>query len=318
MFSVSFFKLEFREHYRTLNQTIFKLFTSGCFSKCEIARVIGHSEHLVRDRVSKMARWSLLEQAHRTKDVSINEAVAYDGLENFSYSQFDPNNINHAIGKNTYFTYDFNFAPINRKGKMNLEQKLRKKELEEKYGKYPSNILRTTTRSLLGRLVNRCDGGELVLYSDEHFQYKRAIERDLAKKSIVHKTISSKACRNFQNPLFPVNNFDIQIRQKSAPFSRETISFSKTSIAMIESFVLTIIQRNYMRPIFYNKQVRDQTIHKESPAMRLGVCDRILSFRDFFSLRKTASQVRLNSDWLNYFKKIDPLSRRLITPNFSI
>ena len=316
-FTYSYFKLEFGEHYRRLNSTIFSLYTKG-LSKCEISRVIRHSEHLVRDRLSKIARWGLLQQSKFLQNISISEPIVYDGLENFAYSQFDPNNINHAIGKETYFTYDFNFAPINRKGKMSPRQKELKKILEAKHGKYPPSILRTTSKRIFKRLVDNSRHKILILHSDEHFQYRKAIRIDLPKEVIIHQTISSKAARNFQNPLFAVNNFDLLIRQKSAAFKRETISFSKHSIAMVEKFVLTMIHKNYMRPIFYKKHVRDPLIHLHSPAMRLGITKKVLSFKMFFNIRPTASQVSLNEDWQEYYLKIDRLSRRKITANYSI
>jgi len=316
-FTYSFFKLEFGEQHRTLNPTIFRLYTTG-LSKCEIARIVRHSEHLVRCRLSKMARWALLQHAQWTQNLSLSEPIVYDGLENFSHSQYDPNNINHAIGKNSYFTYDFNFAPMNRKGKMNMDQKLRKKELEVQFGKYPSNILRTTSKRVFQRLFEKSDKAWLSLYTDEHFQYKKALQFDLRNEEILQETTSSKAARNFQNPLFAVNNFDLLIRQKSAAFKRETIAFSKHSISMVEKFVLAMIQKNYMRPIFYKKHVRDPKVHSDSPAMRVGVCRKILSFHEFFKVRHTASQVPLNEDWFQFYLKKDPLSRRKIVPNLMI
>ena len=46
-----------------------------------------------------MARWAELEHAKLTENLQIEEPIVYDGLENFSFSQYDPNNINHAVGK---------------------------------------------------------------------------------------------------------------------------------------------------------------------------------------------------------------------------
>lgn len=316
-FTYSFFKLEFCEQFRKINQIILKLLVSGASNR-EISRIIGHSEHLIRSRIRKMARWGLLAHAKFISGIKISEPIVYDGLENFSYSQFDPNNINHAIGKESYFTYDFNFAPINRKGRMNFSQKLKKRELERKFGPYPKNILRTTTKTLIHRLCMNSENKFLYLHTDEHFQYRRAIERDLNSLDIEHHTISSKAYRNFQNPLFAVNNFDMQIRQKSAAFKRETIAFAKHSIGMIEKFILFMVFKNYMRPIFYKKQIRDPMANTQSPAMRLKLTKKILTMQEFFRTRITGSQVNLNPEWKNYFRRIDPLSRRPIKSNFTI
>ena len=310
-FTYSFFKLSYREQLYGLDPLIFRLNICGASNR-EIARFIGHSEHFVRLRLSKLARWCLLKQSLDLKHFQIQEPIVYDGLENFSFSQYDPNNINHAIGKHSGFTYDFNFSPMNRKGKMSERQKEFKCYLDKQFGKYPPKAIRKSSEELFKRLVKKNKDQVLILYSDEHFQYRRAIERDLRDLNIVHLTISSKASRNFQNPLFNVNNFDMQIRQKSAAFMRETISFAKHSIGMVEKFTLFMAFKNYMRPYFYKKQVRDPHAHEHSPAQRAGVEKRILSFREFFKERTTLHQVDLSKNWEDFVKRRDPLSRRVI------
>lgn len=312
-FCYSFFKLQYRERIYGLNAWIFQLNVAGASNR-EIARIVGTSEHLVRSRLSKMARWGLMIQAQLLQEQNLQEPIVYDGLENFSYSQYEPNNIQHAIGKHSGFTYDFNFAPFNRKGRMSPRQKEIKELLEKKYGPYPKDILRTTTKRILQRLYEKSPG-PLILYSDEHFQYRRAIEQDLKKScEIVHLTTSSKCTRNYNNPLFVVNNYDMQIRQKSAAFSRETISFAKHSMGMVEKFTLFMVFKNFMRPYFYKKQVRDPIAHLQSPAQRAGLSKKVLKFHEFFSQRVLITQVKLNEDWQSFVKRIDPLSRRKIVP----
>ena len=97
-FSYSFFKLHYREKRYGLNKFIHNLHLVGA-SNCEIARKCRCSEWLVRSRLSKMARWALLKHASLIQKLRIKEAIVYDGLENFSFSQYDPNNVNHAIGQ---------------------------------------------------------------------------------------------------------------------------------------------------------------------------------------------------------------------------
>ena len=104
----------------------------------------------------------------------------------------------------------------------------------------------------------------------------------------------------------------MQIRQKSAAFMRETISFAKHSIGMVEKFTLFMIYKNYMRPYFYKKHIRDEEAHIKSPAQRAGVVKNLLSFNKFFSLRMTKAQCQLNADWKNFVERVDRLSRRRI------
>lgn len=257
-----------------------------------------------------MARWAELMHTKLTENTFIEEEIVYDGLENFAFSQYDPNNINHAIGKKSLFTYEFNFCPLNRKGRMTAAQVKRKKELEDKYGPYPRDAIRAKSRDVFRRLLSRTKG-RLTLFTDEHFQYERAIE-DIRTSKIDHIKISSRKHRNFRNHLFAVNNIDMQARHFASAFRRETIAFSKTTIAMQESFFLYIVNRNYMRPKFFKKHKHDPYSHKRSPAMEIGIMKKILTFEEFFQERVCKTQVNLNKDFENLYHSIDPDSRRPI------
>jgi hypothetical protein len=121
-------------------EEIHSLLNNG-WTKLETARFLNCSLETVQRRARKIARQSLLVQAKACAGLEIKESIAFDGLENFSYSQYDPNNINHAVGRESYFAYDFNFVPFNRKGRMSAGQVCKKKTLENKHGKYPSRSL---------------------------------------------------------------------------------------------------------------------------------------------------------------------------------
>ncbi len=292
-----------------MDEEIFKLHVVGV-SKREIGRMIGHSEKLVRLRLVRMARWGLLKHALRTERLPIREPIVYDGLENFSFSQYDPNNLNHAVGKNSLFTYDFNLCPLNRKGRMSPRQRRRRDALDEKFGPYPRDAIRVATRKILSRLIEKTP--ELHLFSDRHYQYARAVAWDLPKGRIHHVKVSSKIARNFVNPLFAVNNIDLQARHNLAAFKRETIAFSKNTVAMQESFLLYMIHRNYMRPKFWGTHRSDPECSKRSPGMEVEVTDRIETFKEFFSGWTPATHVQLHDDWKLLYERRDPLSRRPI------
>ena len=277
-----------------------------------IARRCHTSEWLVRFRLQKMSRWSLLQHAFLVQTLPVREALVYDGLENFSYSQYDPNNVNHAIGRESFFTYDFNFSPMNRKGRMSERQKTQKELLEKQFGKYPPSAIRKSTRDLFKRLHQKSIGDTLFLFSDNHFQYRRVVERDLKDLKIEHHKVSSKVYRNSKNKLFAVNHFDAQIRHNSGAFKRETIAFSKHSIAMMEKFVLFATYKNYLRPLFFKKHKKMPDSNKKSPAMMVGLTKKIFRFHEFFSERITYPQISLHKDWEDLFFRRDLFSRRSI------
>ena len=295
-------------HYRlrhkdpAMNSKVLDLSLNG-LSNRKISRFLAISEHSVRIRIDRMARKALEFHHSTSHDLKITEPVAYDGLENFAGSQYDPNNINHAVGRNSLFIYDFNFAPLNRKGRISPWQKRRLRQLTTVHGRYNPQAIRISTCDLLKRLyVRRPKNQVLFLLSDEHFQYRRALAEDLRFQNLEHQTISSKACRNYQNILFSVNHADLLIRQNIAAFARETISFSKTPGRMCHRYALFMVHKNYMCPQFTKKQSRREDANSKSPAERVGLCNRLLGFQDIFHLRSSPKNIlSMSSDWKSFW-----------------
>jgi hypothetical protein len=302
-FRYSYFQLEYRMQKRGLFPLIFRFLFTGA-SNHEIARQLSCTEPLIRRRLDRMAQWAFLKHAQLIQLLKIQEPIAYDGLENFSGSQYDPNHIQQAIGKDSLFVYDFNYVPLNRKGRMSDHQKRTNSIIERTEGRYLPKAIRVASQTIFQRLYERRADPEkpLILYTDEHFQYRRAIERDLKGCQIQQVRISSKQTRNYQNILFPVNHADLNIRQQVGAFSRETICFSKTAVAMIKKYALYAIFKNYFRPQFTKKLKRKPQAHLQTPAMALGLVDHPMSFYEFFDVRRSPQQVKLNSEWNCFYQ----------------
>jgi hypothetical protein len=309
-FCYSYFKLYYRAKLRGLDSEIFRLFTCGTSNR-HIARHIGCSEHTVREKLKNMSLWALMKQAEYLNGIKISEPIAYDGLENFSSSQYDPNHIQQCIGTESLFIYDFNFAPLNRKGRMSDRQKRIRNEIEGLHGRYDTRAVRKSSKVIFERLHSVWDHskGPMVLITDRHFQYDRAVKRDLKHLKINHVRISSKDTRNFQNQLFPVNHADLLIRQHVGAFRRETISFSKTALAMILKYNLFMVWMNFFRPNFVKKHVNRPTAHTHTPAMELGITTKPVKFNEFFDIRITPKQVKLNPEWLCFYQGIPTYQR---------
>ncbi len=312
-FSARAFKSYFRFKIpdRTLSARILNIFIVGASNR-DMGRFFGVSEGCIRNRLNRMADQAILIHYEKLKNLKgIWEPVAYDGLENFAGSQYEPNYINQAIGAETFFTYDCNFSPMNRKGRMSERQKLRNLELSKSSGIFPKNAIRLATTVLLKRLLDKQKSGlRLELLSDEHFQYRRSIKQDLKGALLDHKTISAKATRNFQNILFPVNHADLIIRKNVAAFSRETISFSKTHAAMCKKYFLFMSYKNYMAPQFTKKLIRRPRAHIESPAQVVGLETKILSFQEFFCETRTERQIQIPPEWKMIKKGKTPYARQ--------
>jgi hypothetical protein len=292
---------------RALNAKILTYAVRSISNRC-IGRLLYISEHCVRIRIRRLSQQSLCFQAELLSSQKIVEPICMDGLENFAGSQYDVNNIQQAIGRDSLFIYDFNLATMNRKGYMSPWQKRRLAEIQRDQGRYNPRAIRLATKTLLLRLHQQWGlNTPFVLLSDEHFQYRRAINQDLRRFRIEHITVSSKACRNFQNILFPVNHADLLIRQRVAAFTRETISFSKTHGSMCQRYALFMISKNFMEPQFTKIHVRRPEAHLKSPAQIAGLTDRILSFKDIFHKAAHPKDLeKLSGDWQHFARGTIP------------
>jgi len=256
-----------------------------------------------------MAKQALLFHAQKTSCLRITEPIAYDGLENFARSQYEPNYINHAIGRDSLFIYDFNFSPLNRKGRMSDRQKLKKLELERDLGKFPKDAIAHATYQIVKRLLDKTSPAQpLHLLTDEHFQYKNALCR-MKKENINHQTVSAKASRTYKNILFPVNHTDLLTRQRVKAFARETISFSKTHVAMVQKYALFSLRKNYMKAQFTKKHAQNPLSNKQTPAQAVGLTDHPLRFGEIFAEKLFRSHAKLCKEWALFYDKQVPYPR---------
>ena len=310
-FSETFPLLEYRIQRRGYFEKVFLLFKDG-LSNRQIGRFLNLSESVVRSQLKRLCQQSLLQHQLRSGSQVITESIAYDGVENFAKSQYEPNYINQAIGMKSGFIYDFNFSPLNRKGKMSDRQRLKNLAIQNDLGKFPRESIRVATTKLIGRLCERCPSTQtLTLCSDEHYMYRPAIKIDLCKYSIEHKTVSAKAPRVFRHILFQVNHTDLLLRQHVKAFARETISFSKSHSAMVLKYGLFMVWKNYMRSQFVKKHKRNPSSNTQSPAMALGIERSILEFNAFFGQRLAVTQTNLSDDWLKFLSDQVPFPRKL-------
>jgi transposase-like protein len=307
-FSDSIFSLNYRLRKRGhISARIFKGVVHNRSDR-SLSRELGVSHSTVCARVRRLAQHALLQHNTFLNKITIKEEIAFDGLEAFARSQYEPCNINQAIGGDTLFCYLFNYAPMNRKGRMSDRQRRYLARVECGEGRFDPRALRTTSGAIFNEVVRRKDPSQknIVLRSDDHFQYRRAIRRDLAESirlQIEHVTVSSKEARNYKNILFPVNHADLLIRRKVAAMSRETICFSKKGARMMHKYVLYMCYKNYMTPQCVKKQKTKRLSNTESPAMRLGLTKRLYRFHDFFSSRNPAPDLdALALDWKLLYK----------------
>ena len=276
-------------------------------SNNSIARLLNVAEGTVRDRLQEMSQQSLLfEKEHLPS--KLTEDVAYDGFETFTHSQFSPCYINTAVGSYSMFIYHNTFSPLNRKGRITFEQKIKNNNLILEFGAYPRDSVYEESVYVLKNL--NAIGAGRTLFTDEHKSYLRAVRS--FDFQMDHKTINSQLRRDSANPLFPINRLHNLYRHFFSSQQRETISFQKHEAALLEKIQLMKIYRNFMNTKFVKKNKFDPHAHEWSPAMYVGVAEKVLSFEDIFGTRKKMSQIRLDDKEKAFIGRYYPYSRQII------
>jgi transposase-like protein len=110
-FSEVSFKLDYCSKKRGLFKEIFDCVTAG-MSNRSVARKLGVAESCVRNKIKILSRQSLLQWEKKNLEIDIKESVAFDGFETFVFSQYHPNNINHVVGSESLFLYDFSYSGV--------------------------------------------------------------------------------------------------------------------------------------------------------------------------------------------------------------
>ena len=305
-FSRNTFGIDFRKRAAGLTEQILNYSMNG-MSNNSIARFLRIAEGTVRDRLKEMARQSLFFEKNNFPK-KLTEDVAYDGFETFTNSQFSPCYINTAVGSHSMFIYHNTFSPLNRKGRMTNEQKVKNRELIIKHGIYPQNSVYEESAYVMRELT--AIGAGRKLFTDEHKSYLRAYRS--FDSTMDHETINSKVRRDPSNPLFPINRLHMLYRHFLSSQKRETISFQKNEAALLEKMQVMKIYRNFMSPKFVKKNKYDPHAHEWSPAMYVGVAEKVLSFNEIFGVRKMKSQIRLDEREQSFINRNYPYSRQNI------
>ncbi len=264
----------------------------SCSGFRQIAREFGVSPTSIAGMSARLGRHALLfHELHRPKG-PLEEPLALDGFEGFEWSQFYPSAYHVAAGKDSHFFYGFTTTELRRKGRMTDSQRKLRRTLEKRFGRPDPKGTEKDFARLLAIVAPRAQS--LVLHTDEHQAYPRALKR-VAHLNVDHRTISSRAARTPQNPLFSVNLLDLLIRHSGSHHKRETIAFPKRLQSGCWRMAGFGVWRNFMKPFSERKK------WKGTPAMRLGLAERPLTVEDVLASRLFPSRIRLPEPWTTYY-----------------
>lgn len=268
----------------------------------QIARVLGTSHTTVARHVARLGRHCLLFQHRQIQELVLREPLVIDGFESFEFSQYFPFHANLAVGSRSWFLYYFTDSPLRRKGAMTRFQKARRRQLEERLGRADPKAVEQGIFALLRPLLTRVSPAVgMELHSDDHPAYRRALRRIRSQPPRLASTAPMRHCitsstqrRTRANPLFPVNLADLLLRHGSANHRRETIAFSKRRQGALERLALFTVWRNYV------KKHREKG-PCESAAMKVGLFDRLLDWRQILRRRLFPAHTKLPQPWDRYY-----------------
>ena len=164
-------------------------------------------------------------------------------------------------------------------------------KLEARFGRPDPKAIEKDVATLLAITVPKPQA--LELHTDEHPAYPRALKR-LPHLQVAHETISSRAARTPQNPLFPINLLDLLIRHSGANHKRETIAFSKRRASAFERMAVFLVFRNWMK--WFSERKKEAT-----PAMHLGLTRRPLLVEEVLSERLFPTRIALPEPLADYY-----------------
>jgi transposase-like protein len=257
----------------------------------QIAREFDCSPQTIATHSARLGRHCLLFHERLRPRGPLTEPLVLDTFVSFEYSQYHPTGFHLLAGKHSHFFHGFTDSELRRSGTMTPQQKRKRATLEQRHGRPDPRSTEREVAALL-RLVTR-GADTLVLHSDEHHDYPRALQR-LRPLAVTHHTISSRAARTPQNPLFPINLLDLLIRHSEANHKRETIAFSKRRQCAAERLWQLLAWRNYLKA--FSERKRDA-----SPAMRLGICDHRWTVPELLAERLFPSRVPVPERWAPYY-----------------
>ena len=324
-FSSRTFDIDYWTHQSVDYRHIQNLLVGGSGLR-QACRTLGVSTRLLANRHVRLARQSLALHSQGLEEFQLKEALVFDGFESFAYSQYFPNNLNLLVTADSQFQVGLNAAPLRRKGKMTAAQKVKRTLIEKEY-RAPPNAIYQSSKELLNLGCHLSFGSRqlpIEFRTDEKKEYAWALSRLplygewLEPGLLIHTTVSSRAARTLQNPLFPVNYLDRQLRKDLAEHGRETVRFARRLEHSLERAVIHLAHHNYFKG--YRSRSKDRELtHAEAAGLERREIEqgRESLFRDrAFGWRLHLEKWQVDL-WRRSTKvpihRVTPLARHLLT-----
>ncbi len=275
---------------------------SNGFSQRALADHYHCTTRTIAQKLQTISRQAMSAIIKANSYLHTREDIAIDGMQNFTGSQYQPNNYNISVGQYSQYISMVTQVIFRRAGKMNAYQKRRREYFDAvglwKRGAFTKSIRELVTH--LSHLVEQRDRSKttIICNSDDKKMYAREIRRnqslrrEIAANRFSHMITSSKCWRDHRNPLFPVNYIDGRLRNDLADWQRETTSFPREANRNFQRFLCYIAYHNFFKP---HRIRTPDTSHAEAAGIPRKIVQEIR--KDFFQRRAFYSLTPLPPQW---------------------
>ena len=276
----------------------------------QIARSCGCSHTTVVRISNRLGRHAMLLMSLALEHVdAIRETVAFDHFETFQYCQVMQLGIGTPVGASSWFTYDLHPVPHRRGGTMTAAGKAKLAEQMRRWGGIPTASYRTSTGSMIGRLLAKLPrDARLDLVSDDHPAYRPAVRDACHGRRFTHRTYPNpKRGKNETSlpgqararnvAMFAVDQLHRLLRHSDASHKRETIAFGRRANAIMLRCFLFISWKNFIK----DRSERRPT--NSTPAMRLGLTQERWNWATALSQRLFPGRLEVPRGWMRLYRQ---------------
>ena len=187
-----------------------------------------------------------------------------DELETFEHSRrLQPVTMPVLIERKSYFIVDLETAALPCRGRLSERDRERKREREAEFGVRRSGSREAVAKCFETLAEHHSRSGAVEIETDKKSTYRTILARRFGAR-LEHARHSSKAKRDYANPLFPINHTFAMMRDGISRLVRRTWAASKLRAKLERHALIWVVWRNYVRGITNVKPRRP-------PAVVLGV-----------------------------------------------
>lgn len=261
-FSIQTFRFDYRQRKPHINHPVLNAFVSKCTQR-QLSRTLLLNRKTIARRLEQMGRHC--EAFHRGAMATAPSLVhfhslAMDELETFEANRLQrPLTMPMVVVRGSYFIVDFEVGALAPRTKRpaGVPRHTRRSESS----KAVAAVLARVARALQATAV-----GELV--TDKKKTYPALIRCAFGRR-LQQRSVSAKAERSNENPLFAVNLTFAMLRDGISRLVRRNWAHSKLAARLVRHAWIWVAWRNYVRP----RTVRDPD---ETAATMVGAVSRPL------------------------------------------